>query len=233
MAWLVTTRNTAKATAGPAVTSKVINLKITLLGLAPLVWRRFSVPSEITLIELHNVIQIVMGWLDNHQYQFIDKRGARYIPGFRPEDDPQVIDGTGVSLREIAGGPGSVLVYQYDFGDAWEHFLKILSIEDQVPGVSYPFCLDGQHACPPEDCGGPWGYRKLSKILDDPTHEEYGERFGWVSSDSSPERFDIEEVNELLLHETCQREGTSRNSTTRYPSSSCRSTAYGYQAYGV
>ena len=190
-------RKTAAESAGP---SKIIGLKITLLGIDPPIWRRFSVPSEITLARLHDVIQIVMGWFDSHLHQFIDRQDTLYSSGFLLDDDPEVIDGKDVPLRRIVEGPGSALLYQYDFGDGWEHRLEIQSIEDPEPGVSYPLCVEGNRACPPEDCGGTWGYEELLEILGDPTHEEYAERLEWVADNYDPERFDLDEVNERLAH---------------------------------
>jgi hypothetical protein len=88
--------------------------------------------------------------------------------------------------------------YEYDFGDGWHHSLVIEEISPPEPGVEYPVCLAGVRACPPEDCGGPWGYPEFLEILADPAHEEYESMLEWVGGAFDPERFDLARVNGLL-----------------------------------
>lgn len=191
------TRQRAKTPRSTA-RSEIYELKITLLDTSPPIWRRFAVPGGITLAALHDVIQIVMGWEDCHPHQFTDENESQYRSDFLAEDDPEVIDGARVRLCDVVEGKGSQLLYEYDFGDDWEHKLEVLSIGPPKPGVKYPTCLASELACPPEDCGGPYRYYNLLEIIADPEHEEHEDRLDWLGDDFDPEAFDIEKVNRIL-----------------------------------
>lgn len=93
---------------------------------------------------------------------------------------------------------GGRLVYEYDFGDDWEHELLVEKELPVDPGVHYPLCLAGKRACPLEDCGGVWGYQNLLEILADPKHEEHAETLRWLGGEFDPEAFELNEVNDLL-----------------------------------
>lgn len=84
--------------------------------------------------------------------------------------------------------------YEYDFGDGWRHKIVLEKVLSAEPGVKYPLCLSGKRACPPEDCGGIWGYEELLEIMKDPNHEEYEERMEWIGDDFNPEAFDPDAV---------------------------------------
>jgi hypothetical protein len=187
------------AKARPNTTSpEVVELKITLRHTKPPIWRTLAVPGDVTLAGLHDIIQAVMGWCDCHLHQFIGDSERLYSSGFLAEDDADVIDGTRVRFCDLIDGVGSRLLYQYDFGDGWEHELKVVSIGPPKPGVKYPVCLAGARACPPEDCGGIGGYYDLLKIIADPKHEEHESMLEWVGEGFDPEAFDVEEVSSLL-----------------------------------
>jgi len=177
--------------------TKVFRLKVTLLGVKPPIWRRISVPSDSTLASLHDVLQMVMGWCDCHLHQFIDAKERRYACGYLAEDDPDVIDSSTIPLHQLLKSKRSKLLYEYDFGDGWEHRIEVESIDDPEPGVSYPICHAGRRAGPPEDCGGPWSYMDLLTILADPKHAD-DERLEWLDDDFDPENFDLDEINEIL-----------------------------------
>lgn len=102
-----------------------------------------------------------------------------------------------VRLDQIAA-QGDKLIYEYDFGDGWEHELKIEKVLPAEKGQRYPACLAGKRACPPEDCGGPWGYQNLIEILANPKHEEYEEMREWVPPDFDAEAFDLNETDQTL-----------------------------------
>lgn len=93
---------------------------------------------------------------------------------------------------------GDKLIYEYDFGDGWEHKIRIEKILPAEKGKRYPVCLAGKRACPPEDCGGPPGYERLLEVLRDPKHEEYEETLEWLGGPFDPEAFDVNEVNRML-----------------------------------
>lgn len=172
----------AKPSAGqrPTSTSSVYQMKIMLLGVRPQVWRRIQVPETTTLAQLHTVIQAVMGWEGYHLHQFSDS-----------EDEA-------MTLAELIEDDLFSFGYQYDFGDMWRHEIKVEKRLASKPGKNYPICLAGKRACPPEDCGGDWGYARLLRVLNNPQHPEHEERLEWVGSDFDPKAFDLEEVNQAL-----------------------------------
>lgn len=105
-------------------------------------------------------------------------------------------------LDQVVPSVGDKLGYTYDFGDNWEHDILVEAITDAEAGIPYPRCLTGRRACPPEDCGGMWGYEYLIEILADPGHEEHDERLEWLGLDTAeqfaPAAFDLAEVNNAL-----------------------------------
>jgi hypothetical protein len=180
--------------------------KITLLGTQPLVWRRFQVP-ECTLGELHHVIQMVMGWEEAHLHQFIvGKQYYGMVEGDMSDMGLEMLDETCFKLRDLI--PPTVrswrAVYEYDFGDSWEHELVL---EKRLAAAEFPgnpLCLEGAGACPPEDCGGVWGYSELLEACKnkgpkaDPDDESYDERLDWLGDDFDPAEFSLKEVNQTL-----------------------------------
>jgi len=176
--------------------SAVYQLKVTLLNTAPPIWRRFQVEGDTTLDRLHEILQIVMGWENYHLYQFtVD--GVEY-------SEPDASLGLPVKssrtarLSQIAPRPGVRFLYIYDFGDNWEHEILVEKIALADVGVRYPVCLAGERACPPEDCGGVWGYAELLDIIRDPSHERYEEMVEWLGGSFDPEAFDLDAVNREL-----------------------------------
>ncbi len=175
---------------------KIYRIKVTLKHIEPPVWRRIEVPSDIKLDKLHRVLQDVMGWTDSHLHAFRVGREAYGIsaPGIHDYD---VRNERNARLDAIAE-EGDPLVYEYDFGDGWEHTLKVEKVVPAEPKVRYPRCTAGKRACPPEDCGGPPGYEHLLEALRDPKHEEHAELREWVGGDFDAEAFDIEAINRAL-----------------------------------
>jgi hypothetical protein len=174
----------------------LLQFKITLKGIRPPIWRRFLIPEGISLSDLHDVIQEVMGWWNSHLHQFLCK-GKRYgIPDPEWDFDKIIDDGT-IAIKDLGLSPKGKILYEYDFGDGWEHELlleKILPAEDRM----IPVCLKGARACPPEDCGGAWGYENLLEVLKNPEDEEYASWKEWLPEDFNPEYFDLDGVNTIL-----------------------------------
>ena len=170
-------------------------LKITLNHIKPVIWRRFIVDSNIKLPDLHKVIQTVMGWTNSHLHQFVkDKKFYS-----EPEEDShsKYIDYRKIRLNQIVSNEKESFLYEYDFGDGWEHKIileKILKNHKQ----KYPTCVDGKRNCPPEDCGGPFGYENLLDALTNSKHEDHKEMMEWIGGGFDTEYFDIEEINEML-----------------------------------
>ena len=174
----------------------IYQLKITLRNSRPPIWRRVLVPGNFTLDKLHQVIQAAMGWDDAHLHQFIVDGSYFSIPS--PEDWEPAIDERRFKLQDIAPTVKRKFTYEYDFGDSWEHVILVEKILLAEAGATYPVCVKGKRACPPEDVGGIWGYASFLEAIADPEHEEHDSYLEWVSDDFAPEEFDLEEVNEML-----------------------------------
>jgi hypothetical protein len=190
------------ASAPPAVASQVLQLKVTLKGSKPPIWRRVLVESSATLDQLHEVIQAAFGWWNYHLYEFEFGRTRYGIPdpdGF--DFGPPIRDARKARLDEVAG-TGSAFTYTYDFGDNWEHKVIVEKVLDASPVASLPACINGRRAGPPEDCGGVWGYEELLAILGDPSHPEHAERAEWASAWGGaaldPDAFDPNEFSDNL-----------------------------------
>jgi hypothetical protein len=182
-----------KSAAAPA-RGAVYQVKVTLQGTSPPIWRRLRLPGATTLAQLHQVIQAAFGWEDAHLHAF-EVGGRRYShPDFGLEG---VADEAKVRLRDLGSRRGARLGYTYDFGDSWEHDLLV---EDVLPsdGVPHAVCLTGRRAGPPEDCGGVWGYAELCDILADPGHPDHAERVEWLGDLHDPAAFDKDVVNTVL-----------------------------------
>jgi hypothetical protein len=181
---------------GPAGADGVHQLKISLREVSkPPVWRRVVVPAGITLEELNEVILRSMGWDGGHLHVFSTGWGEYGVP------DPDLghDDEAGVRLAEVLSAPGDKVRYTYDFGDGWEHDILLEEIRPAAPGSTYPSCIAGKGACPPEDCGGPWGYANVKEILADPGHEEHEDMLDWLSLDSGAD-FDPREFSPDLVN---------------------------------
>ena len=143
-------------------------IKITLDRIRPPIWRRVQVAGDTTFAMLHDIIQVTMGWRDCHLHEF-NVAGRRVGPHI--EDDfygGSTFDEMDVRLCDVIRREKARLKYTYDFGDGWEHTLSVEKILPPEMGVEYPICLKGKRACPPEDCGGPWGYAGLLEAQEHP-----------------------------------------------------------------
>lgn len=177
----------------------VYQLKITLRGVSkPPVWRRVTVPAAVTLEFLHDVIQQAMGWEDGHLHVFSTPSRDYGMPG----SDLGHADERKATLDQVLGRPGATMRYTYDFGDGWEHDIMLEKILPVGPGTAVPSCLAGKGACPPEDCGGAWGYASLKEALADPDHEDHHDLLDWLGQDGvagfDPAAFRLDEVNARL-----------------------------------
>lgn len=176
---------------------EIMQLKITLLRLEPKIYRIVQVPVTITLRNLHKVIQKVMEWENCHLYQFVKERQS-FGPKGRDFDMPEVQNDKSVPVAELLPKIRHKLHYEYDFGDGWLHEIVLQKILPAEERTRYPLCIEGKHAGPPEDCGGPPGYCDLLDALNDPSHEGYEDAREWLGEGYDPECFDIEEINARL-----------------------------------
>lgn len=174
----------------------IYRIKVTLRHVAPPVWRRIEIPADTTLGKLHRMLQAAMGWTDAHlhAYRVGETRYGIPDPDF-PADE--TVNERNVRLDRIAG-EGGRLIYEYDFGDGWDHEIKIEKAFPAEPAMRYPRCVAGARACPPEDCGGPPGYERLLAVLADPKHAEHEEMLEWAGGPFDPETFDLDAVNRAL-----------------------------------
>jgi hypothetical protein len=172
-----------------------VQLKVTLLGVRPPIWRRIVVPGDAMLAKLHTILQVTMGWEDYHLHCF--RIGEARYGLADPEDfDLGEIDEATVTVAEaFSASPKGA--YDYDFGDSWEHELVVEKTTSPEP-LKFAVCLDGKRSCPPEDCGGTWGYGELLEALGDPSHEEHDDYVEWAGEDFDPESFDLAGVNASL-----------------------------------
>jgi hypothetical protein len=186
----------------PAKTSAplaIYQLKITLLHSRPPIWRRVLVPGHFTLHKLHLVIQLAMGWEGGHLHHFLVD-GQYYSCPYQgsDEEDTGDADSRRVTLAQIAPREKRKFVYEYDFGDSWEHEILVEKILPPEPGAKYPQCVKGKGACPPEDVGGVWGYANFLEAIHNPEHEEHEMYLEWIGGEFDPEAFDLERANLAL-----------------------------------
>ncbi len=178
---------------------KIYELKITLLDSKPSIWRKIHVSSDSLLPDLHNIIQTSMGWTNSHLHQFIDKGTFYAAPDPWGEMDNK--DYQKIQIDHILKKEKDKTLYEYDFGDGWRHEILLEKILEKGENEKYPVCVDGKNACPPEDCGGIWGYMDMKEIMRNPKHKEYEEMKEWLGGELNPKAFDKNEVNEMLQSE--------------------------------
>jgi hypothetical protein len=174
-------------------------LKITLKRSDPPIWRRVVVRQNMPLSRFHGVIQRVMGWTDSHLHQFI--AGNTYYGTPDPEMTGfgrRVLSEKRYTVADLAPAAKRSFVYEYDFGDGWEHKIVVEKILPPDPAFRHPVCLGGANACPPEDCGGIGGYYELIEILADSRNPEHESMKEWLGYDLDPARFNIEIANGIL-----------------------------------
>jgi hypothetical protein len=181
-----------------------IALRIELLDVAPLVWRRVLVSNQWTLASLHGYLQWVMGWTDSHAHEFQIGAGIVAPDWWIQEaafhaDTREHRDERRVSVAAVVSelGAGSEFEYRYDMGDEWQHRLVIESLPRvaDTRDLSLPICLAGENACPPEDVGGPGGYELFLEILADRTHEQHQDMVRWIGGVFDPKGFDLNKLN--------------------------------------
>ncbi|MGN9906043.1 plasmid pRiA4b ORF-3 family protein [Phytohabitans sp. LJ34] len=179
-------------------TAPIYQIKIGLRDTKPPIWRRLLVPADISLAKLHRTIQVAFGWDDSHLHVFETPYGdfgtADRELGHRAEKP--------VTLEQVAPQAKDKLRYTYDFGDNWSHEILVEEVLDPDPTQTYPRCVGGRRAAPPDDCGGVWGYEHLVEILTNPAHPDHQDRLEWMGWDDAthfdPAAFDPDEVNKAL-----------------------------------
>ena len=171
-------------------------LRISLANVSPQVWRRVEVSLHTTLGELHQIIQSVMGWWDYHLYKF--EIGDERYGQPSPEDFEEIRDDRSVDLEMLIDRNISQITYIYDFGDYWEHKIRIGATRTGAADIDYPVFLGGENNCPPEDVGGPSGYQEYLSAIADPNHEDHEAMLQWNGEDFDPSFVDKALINEQL-----------------------------------
>ena len=176
----------------------VYQFKVTLKHVRPPIWRRIVVPGSYSFWDLHVAIQDAMGWLDGHLHAFrgrSPRTGQAFQVGCDLDEGESIRPGWKVAIADHFREPGDHVEYDYDFGDGWEHVIVLEKVSTRVPQVTYPLCLKGARACPPEDCGGIPGYSDLLRKLHGSDAGELAEIREWLGRDFDPDAFDPREVH--------------------------------------
>ena len=182
-------------------TKTVLQFKISLKHSRPAIWRRIQF-ADCTLNKLHHYIQTAMGWSNSHLHEF-DIKGQRYgdphllLEIFEEHDYKNSLT-TLVSKLLQNREKGFAFLYTYDFGDTWEHEVKFEGSIPANPDSKYPLCVKGAMACPPEDCGGLWGYESMLEAIADPEHKEHEDMLEWLGGPFDPTEFQAEEATRFM-----------------------------------
>ncbi|MEH6825380.1 MAG: DUF1186 domain-containing protein [Motiliproteus sp.] len=184
----------------------IYQLKITLEGIHPPIWRRVQVASDMDLNVFHQVLQTVMGWTGSHLHEFLI--GDRRIGLLFDQEllEQEIEDETGLRLCSLLEQPQDRLGYSCDFGDSWQHEVLLEGVLPFDAAVRLPCCLEGKRGCPPEDIGGLGGYADYLEIINDASHPNYETIREWAGMGADPEHFDPQEVNAMLADEALWRD---------------------------
>jgi hypothetical protein len=184
-----------------------VHIHVALNGVEPLIWRRLIVPLNITLAQLHYILQAAMGWTDSHLHQF-EIGGLRYgdpdlLNQEIPDDFPQAFDAAPVRLRDFDFDHDDKLsfIYTYDFGDSWHHTVTLEKLVVVKPEPKTAICIAGARSCPPEDVGGTHGYIEFLRVLLSPEPDEIEEQRDlkrWSGGRFDPERFDVTRTDKAV-----------------------------------
>jgi hypothetical protein len=191
----------------------ILQLKITLVGIEPPIWRRMEIPENFNFAELHRAIRDAMGWIGMHLHAFMlpDENGKHTIrvsrpTGFGIPDPEHFKDDKDFKVKKYLKKEGDYCLYEYDMGDSWMHVVEFEDYKVKEKGEKYPRCVDGKRACPPEDCGGTDGYETLLEALRDENHSEHEDMKAWMEEntvgDFAPEKFN---PNRIIFEDAPQR----------------------------
>ena len=178
--------------------SIVYQLKITLTGIRPPIWRRVLVPGRIRLCALHDVFQTAMGWSNSHLHLFEKGKREWSVPEWDEFGELNLLDEKDTRLDELLLKPRDSLSYVYDWGDDWRHRVILEKIGPVLTAPIQPSCIAGKRKCPPEDVGGVGGYQEFLDAIFDPAHEDHSRFLTWAGGYFQAEEFDVKAVNAVL-----------------------------------
>ena len=178
----------------------ILQLKISLRGTKPPIWRRVLVEKSTTFEELHEVIQTVVGWTNSHLHEFTVQgiRIGQPLDEFDIDFGEELIDESTVTLESVLTSSNQKFDYIYDFGDSWNHVVVVEKWLPAEEGIMYPICTGGKLNCPPEDCGGIPGLYEMLRIVHDKRHSEHQDMLEWLGEVYDVKAFDQQEVNRQL-----------------------------------
>lgn len=177
---------------------KTFQLRIRLIDVDPEVWRRVVIEGNFTLHELHRVIQLIFSWSDYHLYEF-EIAGRRFQA---PDAEADAEDAAGVALEALGLQRGAVFIYTYDFGDSWQHEVRVEEVRRSHQDNILPRVIDGARRGPPEDCGGPERYKELLRVIELPPDEldlDETELVEWAGPDFDPDDFSVAQADHALM----------------------------------
>ena len=185
---------------------RTYRVRVDLDRMSPPIWRRLELASDLRLDVVHEILQVAFGWTDSHLHRFSsgddahDLRAEQYLTEFDIDDGETGVAEEDVRLDQVLQDPGDRIFYAYDFGDNWQHTVRLEAVMPRADSAPRAVCTAGRRACPPEDVGGVWGYTELLLTLAAPDHNdpEAVDRLIWLGPGWDPDRFDREGVNTLL-----------------------------------
>lgn len=196
--------STGKLECMPVCELKKYTLRIKLRGISPSIWRKIEVPSSVKLTSLAEIIITAMGWWNEHLHQFVGKgRNQLYTTAQKPDDDcffgDRRVWGGDVPISHLLKKEKDKVLFEYDFGDGWEHDVVLSKVDDYADGEKRVVRLvGGKRACPPEDCGGVWGYNELCEAMQHPYSARAKELKSWLGYKYDPEEFFLDEVQDEI-----------------------------------
>jgi hypothetical protein len=184
---------------------EIYQLKITLKGSKPPIWRRVQTPASTTLQRVHAIIQQSMRWYNSHLHEFHVEDmlvgDPEQLCGWGMGEEPEVVDEADITLADFKLREGAKFEYVYDFGDDWQHQILLEKKLERERNTHYPICIKAVKAGPPEDVGGIWGYYNMLEALDDPEHPEHEEFSEWLSGEGwEPDEVSLEGINGRLKY---------------------------------
>lgn len=176
--------------------TNILKLRIKIPVIEPEIWREILIKNDITFKKLHEIIQLSFGWTNSHLYNF-DVNGILFsMPDKEFENNDLDVKN---KITEFLIEKGQKALYTYDFGDNWEHEIEIVDVLKKEKGIRYPKCLGGKRNGPPEDCGGISGYEDVIDALTSKDKSEHEDLLEWLG-DYDPEKFDIDQINKVILN---------------------------------
>lgn len=207
----MTARHAPKAAPKTAISSftEIATLRIGLKDSDPPIWRLVEVPTSITLKVLHDIVQVTMGWLDYHLWEFRINGTTYGLPMDEDWGTAPRKSADRTRLHDVIGPATTTIDYIYDFGDNWEHQLTVSDVRAGDPAIGYPRFVDGERDCPPEDCGGIPGFYEMLDARANPAHPDHDEISEWLD-DYDPEALDTFPIEVALARIAARRNAAAK-----------------------